>query len=96
MTGPGQLPPDKVAQVDQRIAMYNTNLDTMINMYKSLVTQFGTAGAQVQLSNSFNRQSTLACSCASNAAAIKSNQAFRNLLIAAIARLADERGSAEQ
>lgn len=88
MTGPGQLPPDKVAEVDQQISMYGTNLDTMINLYKALLGQFGTAGAQVALAKSFTKQR--------EANPQKASAAFQNILLAAIARLADERSLDEQ
>lgn len=73
-----KLPPHIVAQIDQKVAMFGTNLDTVIGLYRALTTQFGTAGAQAAISKSFARQTSPA-----------SQAAFRNLLVAAIARLAE-------
>jgi hypothetical protein len=78
MTDEYKLPPNIVAQIDQRVASFGTNLDTMIGLYKALTTQFGTAGAQAALSKSFAKQTSP-----------ENNAAFRNLLIAAVSRLAE-------
>jgi hypothetical protein len=74
------LPPDIVARIDQRVAACSDNLDRLIAVYRELTQSLGTAGAQGQLAISFTYQYT---------SGPKALGGLRDILIAAIARLAD-------
>jgi hypothetical protein len=76
-----QLPPGTVAKVDQRIAACGSRLDELVMVYRALVRQVGTAGAQGYLAQTFVHQTTTKP---------ESVGGLRDILIAAIARLAEE------
>jgi hypothetical protein len=83
MTNEPRLPPGLVFKVDQRIAQCGDALDQMIAAYQVLVRKVGTAGAQGELAVSFRKQID------QNPKAVG---VLRDVLVTAIARLAEEEG----
>jgi glycerate kinase len=72
------LDPEKVATIDQRVAHFDAVLDNFINHYRIKASELGTAGATAVMCLEFNNTRA------------KDLEKMLNLLVVAIARLADQ------